>query len=172
MVSGVASTKPTGPHSQVQNDAATMIATGDRPELWPKITGSSTCPANSSRTTNRITVSKSISQPDPTAAASMSGKIAEMNAPMYGTKRRIIATSPHNGAEGTPISCRPMPIAMPKAALKAICVRKSRLSLSPASSSAAVVRARQTDETIPEVLTLEQDEDHEDDDNAGRRERR
>src|ERR1700743_1199549 len=33
-----------------------------------------------------------------------------------------------------------------------------------------VVRARQTDETIPQVLTLYQDEDHEDDDDAGRRE--
>ena len=70
-----------------------------------------------------------------------------------------------------------MPIAAPKAALKAICVRKSRLSLSPASSSAAVVRWMSSEpasrtKRFLQVLTLHQDEDHEDDDDAGRRERR
>ena len=35
MVSGVESSSPTGPHSQVQNTAATTTATADRPMLRP-----------------------------------------------------------------------------------------------------------------------------------------
>jgi hypothetical protein len=40
MVSGVDSSRPTGPHSQYQNAAAISRATGRTPTFWPYSTGS------------------------------------------------------------------------------------------------------------------------------------
>ena len=84
---------------------------------------------------------------------------------------------PHSGAEGTPISCRPRPIAISEGSVEPDLRQKE-----PAQSvsgfiqrrrgSLNVVRACQTDEAVPKILTLQQYEDHEDDYNAGRCERR
>src|SRR4051812_47641915 len=81
-VSGVDSSKPKGPHSQVQNDAVTTTATGDRPALFPQTNGSTTCPVSGSTTANKITVQNVIVQSFPTAAANAIGKPAARMAPM------------------------------------------------------------------------------------------
>jgi hypothetical protein len=81
-VSGVESKSPKGPHSQVQNDAATTTATGERPALRPQTNGSTTCPVSGSTTANKITVHIVIVQSLPTAAAKATGKPAAMIAPI------------------------------------------------------------------------------------------
>ena len=68
-MSGVDRSRPKGPHSQVQNDAAMTTATGDRPALRPQTNGSTTCPVSGSTTANKITVQNVIVQSLPTAAA-------------------------------------------------------------------------------------------------------
>ncbi len=50
-----------------------------------------------STTRNSAAVQSTMDQPGPTAAASTNGKIAAMIAPMYGIKRRTIASMPHKG---------------------------------------------------------------------------
>src|SRR5277367_7055960 len=83
IVNGVAKIKPIGPQSQVQNVAETITATGDRPALWPYTIGSTTCPARGSTIKKSAAVQRTIVQPGPTAAASTSGNIAEITAPIY-----------------------------------------------------------------------------------------
>jgi hypothetical protein len=116
MVNGVARIKPIGPQSQVQKVADAITATGDRPALRPYTRGSITWPAIGSTTKKSAAVERTIDHPVPTAAASISGNIAEITAPIYGTKRSIIANMPHNGALGTPMNHNPIPIMRPKPA--------------------------------------------------------
>ena len=99
-----------------------------------------TCPTIGSTTANRRPVQITMVQPGPTAAASISGKTAAISAPIYGTKRRIIAKMPQSGALGTPMIQSPTPITAPKAALSASCVRNKPAEPAAASSIAAVVR--------------------------------
>ena len=67
-----------------------------------------------------------------------------------------------------------MPITTPKAALRASCVRNSLLRrlggiVERRGGLLQVVRAGEADQAVPQVLPLQQDEDHEDDDDPGRR---
>ena len=134
--------RPIGPHSAVQNVADTTTARGDRPVLRPYRCGSIMCAATGSKTKNMAAVHSSKVQPGSTATASASGKTAETNVPIYGTKRRIAASIPHSAALGMPMIHKPVPITMPKPVFKASCDRKSRLNRRAASSSAAVVFCR------------------------------
>jgi hypothetical protein len=138
----VDSSSPKGPHSQVQNEAATTMATGESPALRPHTSGSTIWPVNGSTTANSATVHIAMVQSLPTAAASAMGSAAASTAPMYGTNRRIIANRPQSGALGTPMTARPSPITTPKIAFRTSCVANRRPSLRPASSIAAVVRSR------------------------------
>ena len=47
-VSGVDSSRPTGPQMAAQNSAETMIASGDMPALWPYTFGSTMCATTTS----------------------------------------------------------------------------------------------------------------------------
>ena len=62
-VRGVASSRPTGPQSQVQKVTATRSATCDTPALWPYNHGSITMKVMSSSTRNRPTTSAGWSHP-------------------------------------------------------------------------------------------------------------
>ncbi len=95
-----------------------------------------------SQTTNSAAVQATIDQPGSTAAASASGRAAEMNAPKYGTNRSRPARIPHRAGIGTPISSRPKPITQPNTAFSASRLRKYRLSRRAASSIAVIVRSR------------------------------
>src|SRR5262245_13766387 len=88
-VIGVASSRPSGPHSHVQQSAETTIATCDTPALLPDRHGSSTLLLTSSSSTkNPITSSVNV-QPSNTATAISTGIAAAIQGPTYGTKRSI-----------------------------------------------------------------------------------
>ena len=70
----------------------------------------------------------------------------------------------------------PAPITSPKPALSATCVRKSRLSRWAASSNAAVVRGisldpAESDQPVPQILPLRENENYKDHDNPAGGER-
>jgi hypothetical protein len=73
---------PIGPQSQVQNAAEVTTATGDSPVLWPTSIGSMTWPVSGSTIRNNAAVHMTMLQSGPTAAARISGKTAEIRAPM------------------------------------------------------------------------------------------
>ena len=75
MVNGVDSKRPIGPHSQVQNVAATTIASGDNPIRRPNSQGSIAWPKMISNTANKSTVAIAIVQPGSTLSASSTGTI-------------------------------------------------------------------------------------------------
>ena len=80
-VSGVDSTSPTGPHSAVQNVAATISDMADRPVLAPYSQGSTRLLLMSSSTTMRASTQATIVHPGSTAKASSSGNTAPTSGP-------------------------------------------------------------------------------------------
>src|SRR5215207_5606132 len=102
-VSGVASSKPTGPHNHIQKTAASITATADTPVFLPYSQGSNRLLLNSSSATNRPTVQMVGAQPGENASDSPIGSRAAIQGPMYGTNRNAIATMPQRTALGTPM---------------------------------------------------------------------
>src|SRR5690606_26167552 len=97
-VSGVASSKPIGPHSVVQKMAARMIATAEMLVLDPYSHGSTKLLLTISMTTTSPSVSRNVVQPGSTATASSSGNDADSTGPRYGMKRRKTASTAHSAA--------------------------------------------------------------------------
>ena len=79
---GVERSRPGTPHIKVQKAAATTIARGDIPVVWPKSRGSTTCPVIPSRMTKSSAVLTTMVQPGSTAAASASGNATAMKEPI------------------------------------------------------------------------------------------
>ena len=52
------------------------------------------------------------------------GKAAAKKPPIYGTKRKTIATMPHRNGLGTPMNASPVPTIVPNKALSHVCARK------------------------------------------------
>src|ERR1700693_95677 len=80
-VNGVETINPTGPHSQLQNIAATTTDSGDRPVVWPYSWGSTSWPAINSTMTNNPRVAIDNVQPGSTAAASTAANNAAIHTP-------------------------------------------------------------------------------------------
>ena len=120
-VNGVASSRPTGPHSHVQNVAATMTARDETPVEWLKTIGSMTLTKVSSTTTSNPTVSSIGRQESNTARESSTGNAAAMGAPRKGTKRRSAMSRPQSAALGTPMAHNPRPSSTPTLTLTAAC---------------------------------------------------
>ena len=99
-----------------------------------------------------------------------------MIGPMNGTKRRTIESMPQSTGLGTPISHRPMPMGMPYSD-----VHDQLHQQIPADPLGGVAQglgcpvqiagAEEPDETVAQVLPLQQHEHDEDDDDAGGRQR-
>ena len=80
-MSGVDRSSPAGPHSVVQNTAATRTATGESPVLEPYSQGSSTLLLNSSRVTNSAMVSSGSVHPGAAANDNAIGNSAAITGP-------------------------------------------------------------------------------------------
>src|SRR5687767_8486411 len=89
-VNGVARSNPTGPHSQVQNTAATRTATGDTPVFLPYSDGSTTLLVKSSRAINSPNVRMGATQPVEIARDRPIGIDAAIHGPMYGMNLRTV----------------------------------------------------------------------------------
>src|SRR4051812_15238840 len=83
-VKGVDKSKPTGPHSQVQNTAAASTASGVMPVEVPYSHGSITFATMISMTAKRPKVNKGLVQLGSTANARANGIEAAIHAPAYG----------------------------------------------------------------------------------------
>ena len=83
-VNGVDTIRPTGPHSQLQNIAATTTDSGDIPVVWPYSSGSTSWLAISSTITNSAKVAIASVHPGSTAAPSSTEKKAAIHTPTYG----------------------------------------------------------------------------------------
>src|SRR5262245_32778430 len=80
-VMGVARIKPTGPHSQVQNAAATNTPTGDTPVPLPNNNGSTMLAVGSSSNRNKPNASKGSVQPGNTASVKITRIVAASQVP-------------------------------------------------------------------------------------------
>ena len=80
-VNGTARTRPSGPHSKVQNTALSSTAIGDRLVWEPNRIGSMNCPTIMSPRIKIAAVTNSIHQPGAIIAASAIGIAAERNEP-------------------------------------------------------------------------------------------
>src|SRR5437763_16982589 len=83
-VNGVERIRPTGPHRQVQNKAATSWPTADKPTLRPNTNGSTTFACSSSAVMKKPAVKKNGVQPGMTKLAK-SGIAAANHPPRNGT---------------------------------------------------------------------------------------
>src|SRR5678810_38618 len=90
-VSGVDRNKPIGPHSQLQNTAATITANDDTPVLEPYSQGSTRLLLINSSVTNNPIVHAAMAQPGSTAIANPIGIIHAITGPTYGINRSNIA---------------------------------------------------------------------------------
>src|SRR5438477_6261180 len=81
-VSGVLSNRPMRPQSHVQNTAATMMATVDRPVLAPYSHGSRTLLVINSIATNRMMVSRNCCDPGNLANEISTGSEQPIQTPM------------------------------------------------------------------------------------------
>ncbi len=107
-VSGVDSSKPTGPHNVVQTSAAKIRAKDKTPALVPYSHGSSTLLLiNSSRRIRPMVWSGAVQSLE-TVSESRTGKDAAIHGPTYGKNRRTAASAPHSTAFGTPMKYKPI----------------------------------------------------------------
>src|ERR1041384_3002675 len=86
-VSGVDSSSPTGPHTQIQNSAETSSANDDTPVRRPNTSGSMNHAVTKSSTMNSASVCTVSAQPGKVAKASDAGINTDNSVPTYGTKR-------------------------------------------------------------------------------------
>src|SRR3984885_10186711 len=107
-VRGVESSRPIGPHSQVQNIAETMTAKGDIPALPPKTIGSITLLVNTSRKQYRPRVRIGAVHVVEMATERTSGKKADIHSPTYGRNRNTRVRTAQSKAFGIPISESPI----------------------------------------------------------------
>src|SRR6266446_2532114 len=81
-VNGVDMTRPIGPHSHVQNAAATSKATCEMPVLWLKSSGSMTLTVVSSRPEKRTATRMDCVQVSALATLMVNGNSSEAQVPM------------------------------------------------------------------------------------------
>src|SRR5262249_9478394 len=80
-VIGVESTRPTGPHSQVQNTAEMIKASGETPGFAPETQGSTKFDTITSNTMNKAIVIRGVNQLVEIANDSNTGKRAPTHGP-------------------------------------------------------------------------------------------
>ena len=78
---GMASSSPSGPHSQVQKMVEPITAIGVTPVPCPNTTGSTAWPMRSSPTTNSTNTKTNVVQPGSMAAAMSKGSAAAIKPP-------------------------------------------------------------------------------------------
>ena len=93
--------------------AARISDSVDMPVLVPYSQGSTRLLLISSSVAISATVHSTMFQPGSTPNANVSGKMAPIIGPTYGTKRSTAASKPHTSAPGTPMNSRPSAIGMP-----------------------------------------------------------
>src|SRR5687768_9065777 len=93
--------RPSGPHSHVQNATDASSATGETPAAPAYNTVSSTRFVNSSSTTNRPTTYSGPAQPSAAARLTRIGAPAPSAGPTYGMNRRTAASIAQTSGYGT-----------------------------------------------------------------------
>ena len=76
----------------------------------------------SSIVANSANTSSGVAHVSVVASESASGKNSAIHAPMYGTKRKIVASIPHKKALGIPMMNNPMHTGTPKHTLMMTCI--------------------------------------------------
>ena len=123
-VSGVASSRPSGPHAHVQNATAMSRPTSETPALRAYSSTSSTPLVNTSSTAKSPTTSSPFVQPSNTAIVIATGSPAPSQMPTYGRKRSAPASTPNRIAYGTPIRNSPAATSTANVVLTSDCVSR------------------------------------------------